>query len=413
MDILKHKKSRPRRVILGASTLIGFTLLAVIARSIGTPVPEVGRNTLWIDTVHQGNLKIDVRANGVLAPRDSRWIVTEAPSVVEKIVLQSGASVKTDSILMRLSNPELLSQLAAANADVAAAGAVLKAKQLEVQSTHLDLKVNLEKANGEYKILAAQEEAEHNLLASGIVPALQYKKTTISLEQSKSRVAVEQSRLQEFEKTMSGQMGAQRAALELKESVRNSIQRQVNGLVVRAEINGVVQQIGVEEGQHVAVGATLAKVARLDNLIARLQVPETEARDLSMGMAASIDTHSGVVEGKISRIDAAVKNGSVLVDVMFDGQLPPNLRPDQSVDGTVHVRNMPDVLYVGRPALAEAKRELSLFKLDSKGTAERTPVKIGTTSADQVQIVHGLSAGDQVILSDTSQWDKYQKIKIR
>jgi RND family efflux transporter MFP subunit len=213
---------------------------------------------------------------------------------------------------------------------------------------------------------------------------------------------------------MKAQMAAVQAALQQQRSNLQLRQRQADALQVKAGIAGVLQEVAVQEGAQVAAGTNLARVARPDVLIARLQVPEVQAKDVVMGMPVSVDTHNGLVDGKVERIDPAVRNGSVQVDVTLTGKLPPGARPDLSVDGRIRIALLHDVLSVGRPALAKADSDLSLFRLDAgSDTATRVPVRIGAASVDRVQILHGLKAGDQVILSDTSQWDKYDRIRVK
>jgi len=230
----------------------------------------------------------------------------------------------------------------------------------------------------------------------------------------KERMGIERQRVAAFAASMKAQVDAAQAALVQQQSNLQLRQRQADALQVKAGIAGVLQEVAVQEGAQVAAGANLARVARPDVLIARLQVPEVQAKDVAMGMPVSVDTHNGLVDGKVERIDPAVRNGSVQVDVNLTGKLPEGARPDLSVDGRILIAQLHDVLSVGRPALAKAGGDLSLFRLDPGGdTATRVPVRIGAASVDRVEILRGLKAGDRVILSDTSQWDKYDRIKLR
>ena len=292
--------------------------------------------------------------------------------------------------------------------------AEVAARRAELQSQLLDHRSAQAQAQADYASAKVKADADAKAVARHLIPEVRYEQEQIALAQLKNRMQVEQQRVRAFGGSMQAQLDAVQAKLLQQQSNLQLRQRQADALRVRAGIAGVLQEVAVQEGAQVAAGANLARVARTDVLIARLQVPEVQAKDVLMGMAVNVDTHDGVIAGKVERIDPAVRNGSVQVDVTLTGKLPAGARPDLSVDGRIRIAELHDVLSVGRPALAAAGSDLSLFRLDPDGdTATRVPVRIGSASADRVQVLRGLKTGDKVILSDTSQWDKYDRLRLR
>ena len=315
---------------------------------------------------------------------------------------------------MRLSNPEVQDRLSSAQAGVAEAAADLAAKRTSLQSQLLDEQAALAAARAAYASAKIKVDADATVAARGIIPMVQYKQSVIALKQLGYREQIEQQRVAVFGSNIRAQLAAAEAALRQQRSNLALRQRQVDALQVRAGLAVVVQEIAVQEGQQVAPGANLARVARTDALMARLQVPEVQAKDVALGMPVAVDTHNGVVAGDVARIDPAVQQGSVRIEVDLKGALPPGARPDLSVEGRIRVMRLGNVLWVDRPALGQADATISLFRLGPRGeTATRVPVHLGAASIDRVQILKGLAAGDRVILSDTSAWDKYNRIRIQ
>ena len=412
---LALKKQKRRRLWLAgsASALIVLVLAVGIAR-LGPALPTAQRANLWIGTVQRGDLTIHVRADGVLVPRLSRWIAAASGAEVDQIVVRPGARVSADSVLMRLSNPEVQDRLSSAQAGVAEAEADLAAKRTSLQSQLLDEQAALAAARAAYASAKIKVDADATVAAKGIIPMVQYKQSVIALKQLGYREQIEQQRVAVFGSNIRAQLAAVQAALQQQRSNLALRQRQLAALTVRAGLAGVVQEIPVQEGQQVAVGANLARVADTRSLMARLQVPEVQAKDVALAMPVSVDTHDGLIDGTVTRIDPAVHEGSVRIEVDLRGKLPPGARPDLSVEGRIRVMRLRNVLWVGRPALGQSDATISLFRLDPGGdTAARVPVQLGAASIDRVQILKGLAAGDKVILSDTSIWDKYNRIRIQ
>ncbi|WP_394538561.1 HlyD family efflux transporter periplasmic adaptor subunit [Lysobacter enzymogenes] len=417
MDIvnntLKVKKRRRLRMTV-AAVAAGVVLLGGLIWSLGPALPQVDRSSLWIGTVQRNDMLLEVRASGTLVPRSSRWLAAATAAQVQEILVQPGTVVKADTVLMRLSNPEVEDNLRNAQAEATAAEADVEAKRAELASTLLDRRTGLAQAQVDYASAQVKFEADTKAVELKLISQVQYDQGQIVFKQLGERVKIEQERVNGFFANMKAQMEAVNARADQQRSTLVLRQRQADALNVKAGIDGVLQEVVVQEGVQVSVGTNLARVARPDVLIARLQVSELQAKDVAMGMPVTVDTHNGTVEGKVERIDPAVRSGSVQVDVTLTGALPHGARPDLSVDGRIRISLLRNVLSVGRPALAQPNGDSSLFRLDASGkVASRVPVKLGAVSVDRVQVVRGLQVGDQIILSDASQWDKYDRIRVK
>lgn len=410
---LKLRKRRRLRLIAAAAVMLVGVLVTLLLR-LGPALPVAERSGLWIDTVQRGDMLREVRATGTLVPRTSRWLAAATAAQVEQIRVWPGTAVQPDTVLMTLSNPEVQDSLRNAQAQVAAAQAEVAARRAELQSQLLDQRSAEAQAQADYASAKVKADADAKAVARHLIPEVRYEQEQIALAQLKNRMQIERQRVHAFGASMQARLDAVQAKLLQQQSNLQLRQRQADALQVRAGIAGVLQEVAVQEGAQVAAGANLARVARTDVLIARLQVPEMQAKDVAMGMPVSVDTHNGFIDGRVERIDPAVRNASVQVDVALVGTLPGGMRPDLSVDGRIRIAELHDVLSVGRPALAKADGDLSLFRLDPSGdTATRVPVRIGAASVDRVQVRRGLRAGDKLILSDTGQWDKYDRIRLK
>jgi RND family efflux transporter MFP subunit len=409
----KQRKKRRRMLLIGGGALVLLALLSAAAW-IGPALPNADRSSLWIGTVKRGDMLREVRATGTLVPRHKRWISATTAAQVDTIRVWPGATVKPGTVLMKLSNPEVQDDLRNAKAQVTAAEADVASKRAQLQSQLLDERSALAKSESDYASAKVQADANAKAVKLYLIPRVEFEQGQIALRQLKARMQIERQRVASFATSMHAQMDAVEAHLAQQRSNLQLRQRQADALNVKAGIAGVLQQVAVQEGAQVAAGTNLAQVARPDVLIARLKVPEVQAKDVAIGMPVSVDTHNGVIAGTVERIDPAVTDGSVQVDVHLKGKLPTGARPDLSVDGRIRISRLGNVLSVGRPALAKADSDMSLFRVDpGNGVARRVPVRIGATSVDRVQILRGLKAGDQVILSDTSQWDKYDRIRVK
>ena len=416
MDIarpeLKQRK-RNRRILIGAAVVVIALLVTVGLARLEPAAPTVARASVWVDTVREGEMLRQVRGPGVLAPREIRWVAAQTDGRVERIVVQPGAVVDPDTVVIEMSNPDLVQQTEEARYAVEAAEAEFTETELRLNSEQLDLRADVADARAEYESARLQAEAEKELSAKGIVAVVQYRRSELLAEQRRIRLEIEEERLRQFAASMDAQTASQRARLEQE---RNTYQRrlaQVDSLQVRAGIGGVLQQVPVEEGQRVTLGANIARVARPHDLQAELRIAETQARDVRIGQHVDVDTRNAIVEGRVIRIDPAVQAGTVQVDVELVGELPRGARPDLSVDGTIEIERLDHVVFTGRPAYGQSHSTVSLYKLTNDGRdAIRVSVQLGRSSVNSIEIVQGLVPGEQVILSDTSAWDDHERIRL-
>ncbi len=409
LKIKKRRKQIALAVVAGVVVLGGILGLAKLEPA----APSVERSSVWLDTVKRGEMLREVRGPGTLVPKEIRWIAAETNARVERIVVKPGALVEPDTVVVELSNPEVEDQLLAAKSALAAAQADYTAKQVTLESQALDQRATLAAAESDYEGTRLQAEAEKDLAEKGIIPKINYKRTQLTADQQKVRVEIERERVTKFTQNIAAQLAADRSRIEQFNSTLALRQRQADALKVKAGIAGVLQQVPVEEGQQLVAGTNIARVARPDVLMAELRIAETQAKDVTNGQSVKVDTRNGIVPGKVIRIDPAVLNGTVQVDVELEGELPPGARPDLSVDGTIQIERLPNVLYVGRPAFGQPNGKTSLFVLDADGsTARRRPVQLGRASVSVIEVVQGLKQGEQVILSDTSAWDDRDRLKL-
>jgi HlyD family secretion protein len=416
MDIARpelRQRKRRRQMLVGAGLLLLVIAAGAGLAALGPAMPTVERSSLLVGTVKRGELLREVRGPGTLVPKEIRWIAADTAARVEQILVRPGATVEPDTVILELDNPELEGDLLAATAEVTAAQSDLAAKRTELQSRLLDQQAAEAQAKADYESARMQAESEKTVAEKGIIPAVQYRRSLVALEQLRYRVDIEGQRVAEFRRNIAAQVAAAKARLDQLAAARDLRQRQVERLHVRAGIAGVLQQVPVEAGQQVAAGSNLARVARPGDLMAELRIAETQAKDVALGQAVRIDTRNGIVDGRVLRVDPAVQNGSVQVDVDLTGKLPPGARPDLSVDGTIEIERLPDVLYVGRPAFGEPGSDVRLFRLDpASGIATRVAVRLGKSSVNLVEVLDGLEVGDQVVLSDTSAWDQHDRIRL-
>lgn len=398
--------------------VVVVAVLAVIVFRLKPAAPDVDRSTIWTDTVKRGDLTIQVRSStGTLVPREDsiQLIPAQTDATVVRIRVLPGAKVTPDTILMDLSDPELQQQLLNAQLALKAAEADYKSLQATLQSTLMDKRAAAAQVNADYTQDQLQAQTDKALYNLGVISGLQYNKSKDTAEQLATQHDISQQQLDVNQKAIEIQLASAQTKIDQAKSLLALYQRQSAALEVRAGISGAMAPLDtpLQVGQHVTAGTSVAKVIQLDKLKAALQIAETQARDIQIGQPASIDTHNGVIPGQVTRIDPAVVNGTRTVDVSLDGPLPPGAVPQLSVDGTIDLAHLKNVLYVGRPALGNENSTLSLFKLDQNGNgASRVPVKVGRASVNNIQILEGLTEGDTVILSDMSRWDNVDRIRL-
>jgi len=375
--------------------------------------PGVDRSTVWIDTVKRGPMLRQVRGLGTLTPVDIQWIPAATDGRVEKIPVLPGTAVQPNTVLLILTNPQLMQETLDANLKLKAAQADYKNLEAQLESQVLTQKSLVAQANAEYNEARMQAETDQQLNKLGVISDLNRKIAEGKAQQLQTRDEIEQERLTNSSKVLQAQLLAKQAEIAQDRALAQLKQTQVQNLTVRAGIRGVLQEQPLKVGQWVTPGTTLAKVVQPDHLKAELKIPETQAKDIQLNLPASVDTHNGVIAGHVMRIDPAVYNGTVTVDVMLDDTLPTGARPDLSVDGTIDLERLANVLYVGRPAFGQENSTVGMFVLQLDGkTAVRDQVKLGRSSVNTVEILGGLKDGDQVILSDMSRWDNFDRIRL-
>lgn len=417
MDIarpeLKTQRQR-RRIIIGAIAALATAAAAYGVSRLEPAAPQVERQSIWIDTVKRGELLREVRGPGQLVPKETRWIAADAAASVERIVVRPGARVEPDTLIIELGNPEIDDQMLSARAALEAAKADLDARRVQLESQMLDQQALIASVEADFQGAKLQAEAEGELNRRGIVSALQYRQSQLKADQLGVRRGIEQQRLAMLKRNLAAQLAAEQARLDQLANTYELRRRQAEGLKVRAGMSGILQAIAVEEGQQIAPGTSIARVARPDVLRAELRIPETQAKDVKLDQTVRVDTRNGIVDGRVARIDPAVQNGTVQVDVDLIGELPPGARPDLSVDDTIEIERLSDVVYVGRPAFGQADSTTTLFRLDDEGdVARRVPVKLGRASVSLIEIASGLQPGDRVILSDTTSYDQHDRLRLR
>jgi HlyD family secretion protein len=416
MDIPRpeaKRKKRIRQAVIGGVIAVVLVAVTIALSRLEPAAPSVARASVWVDSVREGEMLRQVRGPGTLVPREIRWIAAQTDGRVERVVVRAGAAVEPDTVLVEMSNPDLMQQTEEARFALEAAEAELTETELQLKGQQLDQRAALGGARADYEGARLLAEAEKELVDEGIVPAIQYRRSELLAEQQKLRLEIEEERLQQFSASMDAQVASARARVDQARNVYQRRVEQVESLQVRAGLAGVLQEVLVESGQRVTLGANIARVARPDDLQAELRIPETQARDVQLGQRVAVDTRNGIVEGQVARIDPAVQAGTVLVDVELTGQLPRGARPDLSVDGTIEIERLSQAVFTGRPAYGQPNTTISLFKvIDGGRYAVRVPVELGRTSVNAVEIVQGLAPGDEIILSDTSAWDDYDRIRL-
>jgi HlyD family secretion protein len=417
MDILRPDNSRAKKIkrIVYAVLAILLTGGVTIGVSRLRPAPPtVDRATVWTDEVKRGSMLLEVHGLGTLIPEDIRWIPAQTNSTVQRIVLRPGAIVHPNSTILELNDPQLQRDLLDAQYLLKGAQADYANLKVQVNSQLMNQKSTEASVRSDYEQAKIQHEVDDKLANEGIGSDVTAKLSKVKEEQLAIRLQLEAERTRVATDSASAQLAAQEAKVEQQQALYNLKRSQYDALHVRAGIEGVLQLVPVEEGQQVAPGANLARVADPRKLKAEIKIAETQAKDVVIGQKASIDTRNGVVPGRVSRIDPSVQNGTVTVDVAITGPLPEGARADLSVDGTIEIENLKDVLFVGRPVNGQSGSTIGLFKLVNDGSeAVRVNVKLGKSSVNTIEILDGLKAGDKVILSDMSQWDAYDRVRLR
>jgi HlyD family secretion protein len=417
MDIQRpdNVRSKKMRRIVYASAAVLFTGGVTIGVSRLRPAaPLVDRATIWTDEVKRGSMVREVHGLGMLVPEDIRWIPAQTDSRVERIVLRPGANVKPDSVILELSNPTLQRDLLDAEYQLKAAQADYQNLKAQLDSDLLTQKSLAASVRSDYEQAKIQHDVDEKLRAQGIGSDVTAELSKVRAEQLATRLKLEEDRIKNAIDSAGTRLLAQQSRVDQQRALYALRRTELDALHVRAGIYGVVQLVTVEEGQRVTQGTNLARVADPRKLKAEIKIAETQAKDVARGQKASIDTRNGVVSGQVSRMDPSVQKGTVTVDVALTGPLADGARSDLSVDGTIEIENLKDVLYVGRPVNGQSGSTIGLFRLVNGGAeAVRVKVKLGNSSVNTTEILEGLRVGDKVILSDMSAWDAYDRVRLR
>src|SRR5277367_2102550 len=417
MDIQRPSNARAkkiRRIAYLAVALVSAAGVTYGVSRLRPAAPSVDRATIWTDEVKRGPMLREVRGIGTLIPEDIRWIPAQTDSRIDRIVIRPGAIVQPGSVILELTNPELQREVLDAQYQLKATEADYENLKVQVNSELLNQKSVAANVRSEYEQAKIQHEVDDKLRAEGLSSEVTSQLSKVKEEQLAIRLQLEDDRTKNAADSSKARLLAQQSHVDQQRALYDLKRSEADALHVRAGIQGVLQLVPVEVGQHVLPGTNLARVADPKKLKAEIKIPETQAKDVAIGQKATIDTRNGIVVGKVSRIDPSVQNGTVTVDIAIHDPLPDGARPDLSVDGTIELENLPDVLYVGRPVHGQSESTIGLFKLVEDGSeAVRVNVKLGKSSVNTVEVLQGLQVGDKVILSDMSTWDRFDRVRLR
>ncbi len=416
MDIARPqqaRKKRIRRILYISGVAAGVILITVFLSRLEPAAPSVDRAVVWTDKVKRGEMVRNVRGPGRLVPEETRWIPARTEGRVERIILRPGAVVEPSTAILELSNPELEQQVQEARLALLAAEAELTDLKVQLESEVLDQEAVAAAAKSAYEQAELQARADQSLFDEGLLPDLTNRLSKLRAEQAAHRNEIEEQRLEKKRQSVEAQLSAKRATVEQLKAQYELRLSQQDSLTVRAGMSGVLQQLDLDEGQQVSPGMNLARVANPTHLKAELDIAQTQAKDIQLGQRTAVDTRNGIVPGRVVRIDPAVQEGTVKVDVALQGELPAGARPDLSVEGIIEIERLADALFMQRPAFGQAHSRVGLFKLLADGkTAVRVPVELGRSSVNEIEIVSGLEEGDEIILSDMSNYDSFDKVRL-
>ena len=410
-DIARAK--RLKRILYGTGFTVVIIMITVGVSRLEPAAPRVDRDTVFMDTVQRGQMLRQVRGTGTLVPEQIRWISAVTSSTVERIVLRPGVIVDPDSVIVELSNPQLEQSALEAGLQLDAARARYKSRQVALDRDLLTQQAGVSTALSELSLAEYEAQQNEQLFAEGLVSELDLRRSQSREEQLRTRHAIEEDRLEIQASAMDTDLAVEQSEVDRLETIYQLRQDEVADLQLTAGVSGVLQEVPLEEGASVAAGTHLARVGDPSRLKAELRIAETQARDIQIGQPAKIDTRNGVIPGRVIRIDPAVQNGTVTVDVSLEGELPRGARPDLTVDGTIELERLDNVIYVGRPVFGQEESVVSLFKLQPEtDDAIRTRVSLGRSSVNTIEVLDGLQPGDQVILSDMSAWDAVDRVQL-
>ena len=416
MDIARPsraKEKRRNRIITIVVIVLALGGITFGLSRLKPAAPTVDRNLVWVATVERGPMIRQVRGLGTLVPENIRWVAARTQARVETIILRPGAMVTPDSVILELSNPDVTQAAETAESSLQAAEAQLVATRVRLESELLQAESSAAAAKAAFETSRLRAEVNEELFADGLVSSLELQLSKVTAEEAQTRNSIEQKRFAFSQESIKPQLAVQEAEVARLRAQARLRLAEAEALKVRASMVGVLSELPVEVGVQVQPGQNLARVADPTDLKAEVRIAETQAKDIAIGLKASIDTRNGIVPGRVVRIDPTVQNGTVLVDVTLEGELPRGARPDLSVDGTIELERLDDVIFVGRPAFGQERSTVGIFKLAANGDeASRTQVQLGRSSVNTIEVINGLQPGDRVILSDMSQWDSNDRIRL-
>jgi HlyD family secretion protein len=408
----KQRKRMRRLIYVVAGLLVAGAITMALAR-LKPASPSVDRTAVWTDTVKRGPMLLEVRGLGTLVPETTWTVPAATEGRVAKRYLLPGTPVKAGTVILDLTNPQLEQEALDAKYQLKGAEASLEQTRAQLQNQLMDKRTQAASVSSQYRTAEMQKEAKELLLKNGLAPTLDVRTAEVQAEELEKQNDLAQKEVETFEHSIDAQLAVQQATVDQKQALYQLKKTQLDELHVKSGEDGVLQELDVDVGQQVAQGAALLKVAQPTQLKAALQIAETQAKDVQAGQLARIDTHNGLISGHVIRIDPAVLNGTRTVDVKLDGPLPPGAVPQLSIEGTIEIEHLTDVLYVGRPVHGDAESTIGLFKLVNGGKeAVRVNVVLGRASVNAVEIRKGLEIGDQVILSDMSASDNYDRVRL-
>ena len=417
MDIVRpeiKQKKKMRRIGYIVAAVVLIPLMTYALSKLKPAAPSVDSGTVWTGTVKRGPMLRDVRGLGTLVPETIRLIPAVTDGQVQTRYLLPGTPVKADTVIFDLVNPQLQQETLDAEYQLKGAQASYEQTKAQLQNQLMDKRTQAASISSQYRTAEMVKQTKEQLGANGLAPVLDVKTAEVQAEELAKENDLAQKEVETFNNSISSQLAVQEATVNQKHAMYELKKSQMDQLHIRPGIDGMLQELDVEVGQKVTMGTVLARVAQPTHLKAQLKIAETQAKDILIGQKASVDTHNGIIPGHVTRIDPAVVNGTVTVDVGLDGPLPTGARPDLSVEGTVELERLADVLYVERPVHGEANSTVGIFKVVDDGKeATRVQVQLGRTSVNTVEIVKGLEIGDKVILSDMSAWDNYDRVQLK
>jgi HlyD family secretion protein len=412
--ILFHANAKlNKRIYIGSAICAALVGIKVVLARLKPAVPSVDQSLVWVDTVRRGPMVRQVHGLGTLVPVDMRWIAASTQGRVERIVLLPGAAVEPDSVIMVLSNPEVAQAALDARSQLNAGEAEYANLKVTMQRDVLQSESDAATAKAAYEQTRLRAQVNDQLFKDGLVSELELRLSKVTAEQAETQYLIAQKRYAFEQDSVSPQLAVKKDEVDRLRAQAKLKQAESDSLNVCAGMSGILQVVSVEVGAQVLPGANLARVANPSRLKAEIQIPETKAKDVQIGQPAEVDTRNGIVSGKVSRVAPSVQNGTVTVDVAFSGELPLGVRPDLSVDGVIELGILDNVVYVGRPAFGREHSTTQIFRLDADGVyANRTQIQLGRSSVNTIEVLNGLEPGDRVILSDTSKWHAYDRVKL-